>query len=99
MPLRRAGPRRVSGERLLADAAATQAHLGGTRDALYVVRHRGDQGPSRSEDRPSRGAVEAADWDARTDPAGQRGRQLGPGRPVHVFRSPNGRLLSWSRGA
>ena len=43
-----------SGERLLADAAATQAHLGGTRDALYVVRHRGP-GPRARRDRPDPG--------------------------------------------
>ena len=101
MPLRRRTPVRVErGERLLADAAATQAHLGGTRDALYVVRRRGTGALALDETvRIPWEEVEAADWDAETSTL--RVSEVGSWgveRPVHVFTIPEpGHLLELVR--
>lgn len=67
-PLRRRTPIRVErGERLLADAAADEGHLGGTRDALYVVRSLGTGSMALEETvRIPWEEVQAADWDADT---------------------------------
>ncbi|CAI9407037.1 hypothetical protein [Nocardioides sp. T2.26MG-1] len=52
------------GERLLADTAAVEGHLGGTRDALYLVRSRAGRSFELSETvRIPWEDVEAADWD------------------------------------
>ena len=55
------------GERLLADAAAEDAHLGGTRDALYVRRRLGTGSLALEETvRIPWEEVQAADWDQET---------------------------------
>ena len=75
------------GERLLADAVATEGHLGGTRDALYVVRPLGTGALSLDETvRIPWEEVEAADWDSesatlRVSEVGTWGQT----RPVHTF--------------
>jgi hypothetical protein len=58
-------PLRVErGERLLADAVAEQGHLGGTRDALYLLRARGGATFELTETvRIPWEDVEAAEWD------------------------------------
>jgi hypothetical protein len=52
------------GERLLADAVAEEGHLGGTRDALYLMRTRGSGAVGLEETiRIPWEQVQAADWD------------------------------------
>ncbi|GAA4693885.1 hypothetical protein [Nocardioides conyzicola] len=66
MRLRRERPpiRVERGERLLADAVAAEGHLGGTRDALYLVRARGGGALGLEETiRIPWEEVQAADWD------------------------------------
>ncbi|WP_460835795.1 hypothetical protein [Nocardioides hungaricus] len=87
------------GERLLADAAAEGAHLGGTRDALYVVRPLGTALALEETLRIPWEDVQAADWDAdastlRVSEVGTWGEQ----RPEHAFTLPEpGRLLELVR--
>ncbi|MDF1603828.1 hypothetical protein [Nocardioides sp. YIM 152315] len=88
------------GEKLLADAAADDAHLGGTRDALYVVRRLGHDRLGLEETvRIPWEEVQAADWDKdsatlRISEVGAWGEQ----RPEHVFALPEpGRLLELVR--
>ncbi len=102
-PLRRRErpPVRVErGERLLADAVAAEGHLGGTRDALYLVRSRGGTTFELSETiRIPWEDVEAADWDQdtsvlRVTEVGSWGRE----RPEHRFTLDEpGRLLELVR--
>ncbi|MGB0099185.1 MAG: hypothetical protein WBP61_02800 [Nocardioides sp.] len=88
------------GERLLADAVAEGAHLGGTRDALYIVRSLGAGALGLDETvRIPWEEVQAADWDAeastlRITEVGSWGET----RPRHEFamESP-GRLLELVR--
>lgn len=101
MALGRRAPIRVErGERLLADAVADEAHLGGTRDALYVVR--GVDGGALGLQETLRipwEDVQAADWDAES--ATLRVSEVGTWgepRPEHVFTVPEpGRLLELVR--
>jgi len=52
------------GERLLADAVAEEGHLGGTRDALYLLRSRGSGALGLEETiRIPWEEVQAVDWD------------------------------------
>lgn len=88
------------GEKLLAEAAATQGYVGGSRDALYVVRGLGGGGFDLAETlRIPWEEVEAADWDAETSTlrvteVGSWGEE----RPEHVFTLPEpGRLLELVR--
>jgi hypothetical protein len=88
------------GEKLLADAVAEEAHLGGTRDALYVVR--GLDGGALALEETVRipwEDVQAADWDAETSTL--RVSEVGTWgepRPEHVFTVPEpGRLLELVR--
>jgi hypothetical protein len=88
------------GERLLADAAATEGHLGGTRDALYLVRSRGGTTFELAETtRIAWEDVEAADWDQETSvlrvtEVGTWGER----RPEHRFMiGEPGRLLELVR--
>lgn len=88
------------GERLLADAAAEEGHLGGTRDALYVVRSLGSDRFALEETvRIPWEEVQAADWDQdsgalRVKEVGSWGEQ----RPEHVFTLEEpGRLLELVR--
>ena len=62
---RERSPIRVErGERLLAEAAGAEAHLGGTRDALYVLRRRGGGSFELAETlRIPWEEVQSADWD------------------------------------
>ena len=77
------------GERLLADAAAAEGHLGGTRDARYFARSRGG----------STFELTAADWDQETSvlrvtEVGSWGEE----RPEHRFTLDEpGRLLELVR--
>jgi hypothetical protein len=98
--VRRRTPVRVErGEKLLADAVAEEAHLGGTRDALYVVRNLGTSLALEETVRIPWEDVQAADWDAETTTlrvteVGTWGEQ----RPEHVFTLPEpGRLLELIR--
>lgn len=100
MALGRRSPIRVErGERLLADAVADEAHLGGTRDALYVVRRLGTSLALEETVRIPWEDVQAADWDAETttlrvSEVGTWGEQ----RPEHVFTlAEPGRLLELVR--
>ena len=98
--MRRRTPVRVErGEKLLADAAAEEAHLGGTRDALYVVRRLGTALALEETLRIPWEDVQAADWDAETDTL--RVSEVGTWgepRPVHMFTLPEpGRLLELVR--
>lgn len=66
MRLRRERPpiRVERGERLLADAVAVEGHLGGTRDALYLLRSRGSGALGLEETvRIPWEEVQAVDWD------------------------------------
>ena len=87
------------GERLLADAVAEEGHLGGTRDALYVVRPLGTALALEETLRIPWEDVQAADWDAETttlrvSEVGTWGEQ----RPEHVFTmSEPGRFLELVR--
>jgi hypothetical protein len=102
-PLRRRerAPVRVErGERLLADAVATEGHLGGTRDALYLLRSHGGTTFELSETtRIPWEDVEAADWDQETSvlrvtEVGSWGQQ----RPEHRYTLDDpGRLLELVR--
>ena len=81
------------GERLLADAVAEEGHLGGTRDALYVLRRRGDRRPRARGDRPDPvgGGPGRRLGPGLLDAAGHRGRVLGRGAaraPASRSRSP-----------
>lgn len=88
------------GEKLLADAVADGAHLGGTRDAFYVVRSLGSGSLDLTETvRIPWEEIEAADWDLeggvlRVTEVGSWGES----RPVHelTLESP-GRLLELVR--
>ena len=75
------------GERLLAHAVADDATVGGTRDALYVVRGLGGGAFGLEEtDRIPWEEVQAADWDR--DEGVLRVTEVGSWgelRPVHVF--------------
>lgn len=75
------------GERLLAHAAAEDAMVGGTRDALYVVRGLGAGSLGLEETvRIPWEDVQAADWD--TDEGVLRVSEVGSWgevRPVHIF--------------
>jgi hypothetical protein len=75
------------GERLLADALADEAHLGGTRDALYILRSRGDGALGLEETvRIPWEQVQAADWDQ--DASTLRVSEVGSWgeiRPDHLF--------------
>jgi len=87
------------GERLLAEAVATEAHLGGTRDALYVVhRHPGRMELTETVRIPWE-EVEAADWDQETSVL--RVSEVGTWgepRPEHAFTVEEpGRLLELVR--
>jgi hypothetical protein len=99
MALRRSPVRVERGEKLLADAVAEEAHLGGTRDALYVVRRLGTSLALEETLRIPWEDVQAADWDAETttlrvSEVGTWGEQ----RPEHVFTLPEpGRLLELVR--
>jgi hypothetical protein len=100
MALGRRSPIRVErGEKLLADAVADEAHLGGTRDALYVVRRLGTALALEETLRIPWEDVQAADWDAETSTlrvseVGTWGEQ----RPEHVFTvAEPGRLLELVR--
>ena len=100
MALGRRSPIRVErGERLLADAVADEAHLGGTRDALYVVRRLGTALAMEETVRIPWEDVQAADWDSETttlrvSEVGTWGEQ----RPEHVFTlAEPGRLLELVR--
>jgi hypothetical protein len=87
------------GEHLLADVAADEGHLGGTRDALYIVRAHG--GALRLEEtlRIPWEEVQAAEWDRDTSiltvsEVGTWGEQ----RPEHRFTIDEpGRLLELVR--
>jgi hypothetical protein len=88
------------GEKLLAEAAADEAQLGGTRDALYVVRRLGHDRLALDETvRIPWEKVQAADWDQesatlRVSEVGAWGDQ----RPEHVFTlAEPGRLLELVR--
>lgn len=87
MGLRRPAPIRVErGEKLLADAVAEDAHLGGTRDALYVVRRLGTSLALEETLRIPWEDVQAADWDA--DTSTLRVSEVGSWgepRPTHSF--------------
>lgn len=75
------------GERLLAHATADDAELGGTRDALYVVRRRGGGALGLEETvRIPWEEVQAADWDqeAGSLTVAEVG-EWGAPRPGHVF--------------
>ena len=75
------------GERLLAHASAADALLGGTRDALYVVRRRGGGTLGLEETvRIPWEEVQAADWeqDAGTLTVAEVG-EWGRPRPRHTF--------------
>lgn len=99
--MRRRTPIRVErGEKLLADAVAEEGHLGGTRDAFYVVRRLGTGALGLEETvRIPWEDVQAAEWDAdastlRVSEVGSWGEQ----RPEHVFTLPEpGRLLELVR--
>jgi hypothetical protein len=103
MRLLRRGPSPVRverGERLLADAVAEEGHLGGTRDALYLVHARGGGGFELAETvRIPWEEVEAAEWDLETSvlrvtEVGSWGEQ----RPEHRYTlSEPGRLLELVR--
>ena len=75
------------GERLLADAVADEAHLGGTRDAFYVLRSRGTGAVGLEETvRIPWEEVQAADWDQ--DASTLRVSEVGSWgevRPDHLF--------------
>lgn len=98
---RKRAPVRVErGERLLADAAAGEAHLGGTRDALYVVRPLGHDRLGLEETvRIPWEEIQAADWDQdsstlRISEVGAWGEE----RPEHAFTvAEPGRLLELVR--
>lgn len=100
-PLRRRTPIRVErGEKLLADAVADEGHLGGTRDALYVVRSLGTGSMALEETvRIPWEEVQAADWDVdtstlRVSEVGSWGEE----RLEHVFTlAEPGRLLELVR--
>ncbi|MBB3043907.1 hypothetical protein [Nocardioides soli] len=88
------------GERLLADAVAADARLGGTRDALYVVRTLGHDRLGLEETvRIPWEQVQAADWDQdtstlRVSEVGAWGER----RPEHTFNlTEPGRLLELVR--
>ncbi len=87
------------GEKLLADAVAEEAHLGGTRDALYVARRLGTALALEETLRIPWEDVQAADWDAdtttlRVSEVGTWGEQ----RPEHVFTvAEPGRFLELVR--
>ena len=88
------------GERLLADTAAAEGHLGGTRDALYLLRTREGSSFELSETvRIPWEEIEAADWDAdssvlRVTEVGSWGEQ----RAEHRFTIEEpGRLLELVR--
>lgn len=88
------------GEKLLADAVAEDARLGGTRDALYVVRSLGSDRLALEETvRIPWEEVQAADWDQdsgtlRISEVGSWGEE----RPQHVFTVEEpGRLLELVR--
>lgn len=88
------------GERLLADTAAAEGHLGGTRDALYLVRSRAGRSFELSETvRIPWEDVEAADWDQES--AVLRVTEVGSWgelRPEHRFTIEEpGRLLELVR--
>lgn len=99
MALHRSPVRVERGEKLLADAVAEEAHLGGTRDALYVVRRLGTALALEETLRIPWEDVQAADWDAETNTlrvseVGTWGEQ----RTEHVFTLPEpGRLLELVR--
>jgi hypothetical protein len=100
MALGRRAPIRVErGEKLLADAVAEEAHLGGTRDALYVVRGLGTSLALEETVRIPWEDVQAADWDSETSTlrvseVGTWGEE----RPEHVFTvAEPGRLLELVR--
>lgn len=100
-PLRRRTPVCVErGEKLLADAVAEEGHLGGTRDALYVVRSLGTGSMALEETvRIPWEEVQAADWDVdtstlRVSEVGSWGEE----RVEHVFTlAEPGRLLELVR--
>lgn len=101
-PRRRQRPpvRVERGERLLADAVAAEGHLGGTRDALYLVRSHGGTAYELSETvRIPWEDVEAADWDQ--DTSVLRVTEVGSWgqlRPEHRFTIDEpGRLLELVR--
>jgi hypothetical protein len=87
------------GERLLAEAAAAEAHLGGTRDAFYVVRSHGGRMELTETVRIPWEEVEAADWDRETSVL--RVSEVGTWgepRPEHRFTVDEpGRLLELVR--
>jgi hypothetical protein len=98
---RRSGPKvRVErGEKLLADAVAEEAHLGGTRDALYVVRPLGTTLALEETLRIPWEDVQAADWDAEeTTLLVTEVGSWGEERPRHVFTlAEPGRFLELVR--
>jgi hypothetical protein len=88
------------GERLLADAVAEEGHIGGTRDALYLLRAHGGASFELAETvRISWEDVEAAEWDRessvlRVTEVGTWGEQ----RPEHRYTIEEpGRLLELVR--
>ena len=89
MRLRRERPpiRVERGERLLADAVAEGGHLGGTRDALYLLRRQGTSALGLEETiRIPWEEVQAADWDQ--DSSTLRVSEVGSWgevRPEHHF--------------
>ena len=98
---RERSPIRVErGERLLADAVADEAHLGGTRDAFYGVRRLGNDSLALEETiRIPWEEVQAADWDQ--DSSILRVAEVGSWgevRPEHRFTLDQpGRLLELVR--
>jgi hypothetical protein len=101
MAFRRPSPVRVErGEKLLADTAAEEAHVGGTRDAFYVVRPLGTGALDLVETvRIPWEEIERADWDSETSrlrvvEVGSWGQE----RATHVFTlTEPGRMLELVR--
>ncbi len=88
------------GERLLADTVAAEGHLGGTRDALYLLRSRPGATFELTETvRIPWEEIEAADWDQ--DSSVLRVSEVGTWgelRPAHRFTIEEpGRLLELVR--
>ena len=95
---RERSPIRVErGERLLADAAAEGGHLGGTREALYLLRTRGTGALGLEETiRIPWEEVQAADWDQDTSTlhVSEVG-SWGEVRPDHSFTLESPGLLDY----
>ena len=100
MIFKKPAPIRVErGERLLADAVADEARLGGTRDALYIVRPLDTALSVEQTLRVPWEDVQSADWDA--DSSTLRLREVGTWgeqRPEYAFTiAEPGRFLELVR--